>query len=314
MKTMLITGCCGFIGWEFWKQMRSEHPDIRLVGIDKMTYAANPAAKDDIVGRKEYLFTIDIAAPSMDSIFADFKPDYVVNFAAESHVDNSIKSAAPFVHTNVNGTHNLLWLSRRHKVGRFHQVSTDEVFGSNEGEPTTEKSPYNPRNPYAATKAAADHLVNSYHVTHGLAVSISYCGNNFGPYQHQEKMIPTIVRALREGEPVPMYGDGLYEREWIYVKDHARAIKLITLDPIAAFEGGKFNVGPGKGMTNAELVARIAAEMGVKGYTIQKVEDRPGHDRRYSIDSTKFNKWFEDWEPFPLEFAMEETVKGILNG
>jgi dTDP-glucose 4,6-dehydratase len=294
--------------------MRNEHPKIKLVGVDKMTYAASESAKSDILVKEGTLYVEDIAGPNMNHVFAKVKPDYVVNFAAESHVDNSIESSAAFVHTNVNGTHNLLHWGLKYGVRRFHQVSTDEVFGSNLGDPTKEDYPYTPRNPYAATKAAADHLVQAYSITHGLNSTISYCGNNFGPTQHQEKMVPTIVRALREGIPVPMYGDGLYEREWIFVRDHARAIKLIVLDPIASVLDGKFNVGPGKRMTNAELVARIATEMKIEEYTIRRVQDRPGHDRRYAIDSTKFNKWFEGWKPFPLEFAMEETVKGILNG
>ena len=269
-RCILVTGGCGFIGGNFVRHLfrRTGFPGS-VVNVDALTYAGNRAALRDVedeFGRDRYFFRHadinDIAA--LEALFREFGFELVVHFAAESHVDRSISAPRAFVHTNILGTFNLLELSRRRLAdGRpvhFHHVSTDEVFGSLGPEGYfTETTPYNPGNPYAAPKAAADHLVRSYGHTYGLPITVSNCSNNYGPWQLPEKFIPLMIRNAVEGKPLPVYGDGLHVRDWLHVEDHCRAVwEIVT----RAAAGDTFNVGGGNRMTNLEMVDILCGKIG----------------------------------------------------
>ena len=305
---LLVTGGAGFIGSNFIHYWLKNHQDDKVVNFDKLTYAGNLDNLRDIENNPNYQFIKgDIADPrAVSSAMKD--TDVVINFAAESHVDRSILDPTPFIMTNVVGTQVLLAAALDAKVKRFHHVSTDEVFGplSLESEVKfNEETPYNPRSPYAATKAASDHLVRAYFTTYNLPITISNCSNNFGPYHYPEKLISLAITNLLEGKKVPIYGDGLYVRDWLYVEDHCAAIDLIL-------EKGKLGetycIGINNEITNLDVVRKILKILKMDEEMIEYVKDRPGHDRRYAIDSTKIkNELF--WKPkYDFETALQATV------
>jgi len=294
---ILVTGGAGFIGSNFILYWLKKYPNDRIVNLDKLTYAGNLENLNSIEGNLNYKFIKgDICDPNtvqktMEGI------DTVVHFAAESHVDRSIVEPAPFVMTNILGTQILLDAAIKNKVKKFHHISTDEVYGSlslDSKEKFNENTNYNPRSPYAASKAASDHLVRSYFITYGLPITISNCSNNFGPYQYPEKLIPLTITNVLEGKKVPVYGDGLYVRDWLYVEDHVRGIELIL-------QKGKIGEtycigGLTSEINNLEVVKKILKTLGKSSDEIEFVKDRPGHDRKYSIDWGKI-KTELGWEP-----------------
>ncbi|HLC44617.1 MAG: dTDP-glucose 4,6-dehydratase [Candidatus Doudnabacteria bacterium RIFCSPHIGHO2_01_FULL_50_11] len=311
---LLVTGGSGFIGSNFIHYWMDVHPDDSLVNLDKLTYAGNPANLRDIEGSENYQFIHGDICDEKIAEQAMRGCDAVVHFAAESHVDRSILSPHDFVRTNVLGTHVLLETARKLKIGRFHHVSTDEVFGSlplGSREHWTENTAYNPRSPYAASKAGADHLVRAYHTTYGLAATISNCANNVGPYMFPEKLIPLAITNLLEGKKVPVYTPGNQVREWLYVTDHCRAIDLILQKGSL---GETYFVGPDNPeYTNLEIVKKILGTMKLPETQIEFVTDRPGHDQRYALDWTKI-KTELGWEPeVNLDSALKQTVDWYSN-
>jgi dTDP-glucose 4,6-dehydratase len=330
---LLVTGGCGFIGSNFIRQRLTESGSTlqRLVNLDLLTYAGNPANLADLAGDPRYHFVHgDIGDEALVArILADHRIDAIVNFAAESHVDRSIDSPEPFFQTNVVGTLRLLNATRRHwsslpgeaRAGfRFLHVSTDEVYGSLEpGEaPWDETQPYEPNSPYSAAKAASDHLVRAFHHTYGLPVVTTNCSNNYGPYHFPEKLIPLMILNALEGKPLPVYGDGQQIRDWLYVEDHASAIWL-------ALRGGRlgetYNVGGLNERPNLEIVRRICALLDARAprtdgrsyaEQITFVADRPGHDRRYAIDASKIQREL-GWTPaHTFETGIRATIQWYL--
>lgn len=303
---LLVTGGAGFIGSNFIHYWLGRYKRDEVINLDKMTYAANPKNLEGLPEDRHKLVVGDIADKELvDRIVKDV--DIVVNFAAESHVDNSIKNSEPFIYSNIVGVHVLLEAARRYEK-RFHQISTDEVYGSlplDSSERFTESSPYNPRNPYSATKAAADFLVMSYVNTYRLNATISNCSNNFGPRQHPEKLIPkTILNALNN-KAIPIYGNGMQVRDWIYVEDHCSAIDLILRK---GEMGGKYLVSAENEMHNIEVVKKILDILG-KPYTlIQHIEDRPGHDVRYALQPQKIKQL--GWKP---RYEFNEALKATID-
>lgn len=296
---IIVTGGAGFIGGNFIHYMLSEHPEDRIVCLDKLTYAGNPETLAPVIDHPNFSFSRgDIADRDyVFDLFSREKPDAVVNFAAESHVDRSIEDPGLFLRTNVIGTGILMDASLRCGVRRFHQVSTDEVYGDLPLDRPdlffTEQTPLHTSSPYSASKAAADLLALSYYRTYGLFVTISRCSNNYGPYHFPEKLIPLmIVNALRD-EPLPVYGKGENVRDWLYVVDHCRAIDLILRDGRA---GEVYNVGGHNERTNLCVVEEILRRLGKNSDLIRFVTDRPGHDRRYAIDPSKIKAEL-GWEP-----------------
>ncbi len=305
---LLVTGCAGFIGSAFCRYLLEKYPDDDIMGVDILTYAASPDALRELKKQDRFSFTkADICdGDAVGRVFADFSPDIVVNFAAESHVDRSIDSSDRFVRTNILGTQTLLDASLHYGVVRFHQVSTDEVYGDlpyDSKERFTESSVLSPSSPYSASKAAADLLALSYMKTHGLPVSVSRSCNNYGIYQHSEKLIPMTISHLIAGTPVTLYGDGRNMRDWLYVNDNCRAIDLI----IRAGECGIYNVGADNEWTNLDLVRKIMSHFGGPDGEIAFVADRKGHDRRYPIDSSKIKAL--GWQP---EADFEEKLKSTV--
>ncbi len=287
MSRILVTGGAGFIGSNFILYWLKHHPDDQIVNLDKLTYAGNLDNLKSVSSHPNYSFIKGDIANVEDVERAMEGVEIVVNFAAESHVDKSILDPAPFITTNVLGTEVLLDAALRHKVSRFHHISTDEVFGSlalDSDKKFNEDSKYDPHSPYAASKAASDHLVRAYYATYGLPITISNCSNNFGPYQYPEKLIPLAITNLLEGKKVPVYGDGLYVRDWLYVEDHCRGIEAIL-------EKGKvgqtYCIGAGNELPNIEVVRRILRILNFGEEMIDYVADRPAHDRRYAIDASK---------------------------
>jgi len=298
MKKILITGGAGFIGSNFTHHYMEKHPDDQVMVLDRLTYAGNLDNLKDLESNEKYWFIeADIADTKMiNDLFVREKFDTVVNFAAETHVDRSIETPSIFVMTNVVGTQTLLEACRNHGVSRYHQISTDEVYGdlgTDSKDFFTEKTPINPNCPYAASKAAADLLVLAYHETYKLPVTISRCSNNYGPYQFPEKLIPYFFRLISEDKPVPIYGDGKNVRDWIYVIDHCRAIDLVL-------EKGKigevYNIGGHNEKTNLEITKILLKFLGKKEDLINFVDDRLAHDRRYAIDAGKIEKEL-GWKP-----------------
>lgn len=310
MNTVMVTGGCGFIGSNFIRYLQKERPDWFIINIDKLTYAGNIGNLDGIDKSKYLMFKRDITDVSLSDIFETYRPKFVVNFAAESHVDRSIVNPDDFVQTNVVGTHNLLNLSRKYNVGRFLHVSTDEVYGSlGETGLFTEKTPYAPNSPYSASKASSDFFVRAYHHTYGMDVVTTNCSNNYGPYQYREKLIPLIITNLVDNLNIPIYGDGLNVRDWLHVEDHCNAILL-------ALENGKsgevYNIGGNNERTNLQIVHKILELMGKDSSYIQFVKDRQGHDRRYAIDASKIVREL-GWKPkYNFDSGIEQTVKWYI--
>ncbi|OGK14774.1 dTDP-glucose 4,6-dehydratase [Candidatus Roizmanbacteria bacterium RIFCSPLOWO2_02_FULL_37_19] len=308
---LLVTGGAGFIGSNFIHYWFREYPEDSITNLDKLTYAGNLENLKDLENNPNYTFIKGDICDNEIVNKAMHDVDVVVHFAAESHVDRSIQDSSPFIHTNVVGTHILLESALQHKkIKRFHHISTDEVFGSLElgtHEKFDENTPYNPRSPYSASKAAADHLVRAYHITYGLPVSLSNCSNNYGPYCFPEKLFSLAITNLLEEKKVPIYGDGLNVRDWLYVEDHARAIDLIL-------KKGKvgetyFIGGLNEDVSNIEVIRMILRIMGKSEDSIEFVKDRLGHDRKYAIDWSKIKNEL-GWEPkMTLENGLSLTVK-----
>jgi len=300
--TILVTGGAGFIGSNFLHHLLTV-TDEEIICIDKLTYAAD---RDNIPDTVK-LYITDIADEhNCEYIFKKYKPSTIFHFAAESHVDNSIQNCTPFIHTNINGTVNLLNLSLKYEVQKFIHISTDEVYGSIDDGYFTEKSNYNPRNPYSASKAASDHFVMAYHNTYGLPVVITNCSNNYGPRQYREKMIPKTISNLLSGKKVPIYGDGKQVRDWLYVQDHCEALIEVWLKGRV---GQKYNIGGECEFRNIDIVRMILDRMNLKEDMIEYVNDRPGHDRRYSTDIAKIRHELK-WSPqFTLEEGLDKTIE-----
>ncbi len=304
---LLVTGGAGFIGSNFVRYVLENHAECGIVNLDKLTYAGNLENLSGLENDPRHRFVHgDICDPVTVGDILENGVDAVVNFAAESHVDRSILEAAEFVRTNIQGTQVLLDASRRHKVGRFLQVSTDEVYGSLGSTGCfTEKTSLAPNSPYAASKASADLLVRSYHHTHGLPAVVSRCSNNYGPYQFPEKLIPLLITNALAGLPLPIYGDGLYIRDWIHVRDHCAALDTVLQK---GRDGEIYNVGSRQEMPNIEIARLILATLNKSEDLITHVKDRPGHDRRYAIDPSRIESEL-GWRPrIPFALGMRETI------
>ena len=290
--TIIVTGGAGFIGSNFIFHMLSAHPGWRIVCLDKLTYAGNLSTLAPVMDKLDFRFVrADICdRAAVDRLFAEEKPDIVVNFAAESHVDRSIEDPGIFLQTNILGTQVLMDACRKHGVKRFHQVSTDEVYGDLPLDRPdllfTEETPIHTSSPYSASKASADLLVMAYHRTYGLPATISRCSNNYGPYQFPEKLIPLMIANALNDKPLPVYGEGLNVRDWLYVEDHCRAIDLILR---SGKVGEIYNIGGHNEMRNIDIVRLICRELGKPESLITHVTDRKGHDMRYAIDPTKIH-------------------------
>ena len=312
MKKMLITGGAGFIGSNFIHYILSKYNDYQVINLDKLTYAANLDNLKDIEDNKNYRFIHgDIADQEfIFKLFENEKFDIVINFAAESHVDNSILNPQIFTITNILGTQVLLDACRKYNIKRFHQVSTDEVYGElpldDKNILFTEKTPLNPSSPYSASKASADMLVKSYYRTYSLPITISRCSNNYGPYQHLEKLIPLMISKAINNDNLPVYGNGLNVRDWLHVYDHCTAIDLIIHEGKI---GEIYNIGGNNEKSNIDVVKIILKELGKSETLIKYVNDRPGHDLRYAIDSTKI-KTTLNWKPvYSFEKGILDTIK-----
>ncbi|MTI80120.1 MAG: dTDP-glucose 4,6-dehydratase [Firmicutes bacterium] len=310
-KTVLVTGGAGFIGSNFIRYMVKKYPHYNFINLDALTYAGNLQSLNDIEGKANYQFIKgSITDKEVVNIILQPGVDYIVNFAAESHVDRSIEGPEIFFQTNVLGTLVLLEAIRKYRVEKFVQVSTDEVYGSLG--PTgyfTESSPLAPNSPYAASKASADLMVNAYYKTFGLVVNITRCSNNYGPYQFPEKLIPLFVINTFNNNSLPLYGDGLNIRDWLHVKDHCRAIDLVLH---RGSTGEVYNIGGNSEKTNSEITKFILKTLGKSESLISYVKDRPGHDRRYAIDSTKI-KTELGWHPeYSFEQGLTETIRWYL--
>ncbi len=314
---ILITGGAGFIGSRFIHYMLAKYPEYRIVCLDKLTYAGNLATLQSVIKNPRLRFVkADICdADAVTRLFDEEHPDIVVNFAAESHVDRSISAPDVFLHTNIAGTGVLLDACRQHGNVRFHQISTDEVYGDLPpgDNPVsaffTEQSSLSPSSPYSASKAAADLLVLAYRRTYGLPVTVSRSCNNYGPWQCPEKLIPLMITNCLQDKPMPVYGDGCQVRDWLYVRDHCRAIDLILHKGRA---GEIYNVGAHNEMRNIDIVKTICRELGKPESLIIHVPDRKGHDRRYAVDFTKIGRKL-GWRP-ETEFreGLEKTVQWYL--
>lgn len=314
--TILIAGGAGFIGSNFIYYILQKYPDYRVICLDKLTYAGNLSTLKNALAKENFRFVqADICdKTAVDKIFAEERPNFVINFAAESHVDRSIRTPDVFLKTNVLGVGVLMDACLKYGVLRFHQISTDEVYGDlpldNPDLRFTENSPLNPSSPYSASKAAADLLVLSYIKTYGLNVSISRSSNNYGPYQFPEKLIPLMIINAINDKPLPVYGDGKNVRDWIYVTDHCEAIDLIVHSDKS---GEIYNIGANNEMSNINLVKLICKELNKPQSLINYVEDRKGHDRRYAVYSSKLKKEL-GWEA-KTDFlsGFKDTVDWYVN-
>lgn len=315
-KTIIVTGGAGFIGSNFVFYMLKKYPTYRIVCLDALTYAGNLSTLKKAMENSQFRFVkADITdKKAVEELFEEEKPEIVINFAAESHVDRSIKNPQLFLNTNIMGTQTLMEASLKYDVSRYHQVSTDEVYGDLPLDRPdlffTEKTNLNTSSPYSASKASADLLVLAYHRTFGLPISISRCSNNYGPYHFPEKLIPLmIINALHDKE-LPVYGDGKNVRDWLYVEDHCKAIDMIIH---ADCNGEVYNVGGHNEMANIDIVKLILKELGKPESLIKFVEDRKGHDRRYAIDPTKITTQL-GWEPeTKFENGIVKTIKWYLD-
>lgn len=304
---VLVTGGAGFIGSNFIRYILTAIADIKIINFDKLTYAGNPESLADVASDARYsLVRGDISdASSVEGVFQS-GIDAVVNFAAETHVDRSIEDASPFLRTNILGTQCLLEAARRARLPRFIHISTDEVYGSAPaGESFTEETHLDPRSPYAASKASADHFVSAYANTYGISAVVLRCTNNYGPFQFPEKLIPLMIANAREDKQLPIYGDGMQERDWLFVEDYCRAIAL-ALEHAKA--GSIYNVSAGSPQPNLKIVRTILTHLGKPDSLIKYVKDRPGHDRRYALDSSKIQREL-GWKPqVSLEDGMRRTI------
>ena len=326
MKNLLITGGAGFIGSHVVKLFVRNYPHYRIINLDKLTYAGNPANVKEMEAMANYRFVkADICDfERLRNIFSTYQIDGVIHLAAESHVDRSITDPFSFAKTNVMGTLNLLQAAKEQWKGsegnnRFYHVSTDEVYGALAFDDClfTEKTPYDPHSPYSASKASSDHFVRAYHDTYGLPVVISNCSNNYGPYQFPEKLIPLFINNIRHNKPLPVYGKGENVRDWLYVEDHARAIDLIFHE---GTDGETYNIGGFNEWKNLDIIhllikttdRLLGREEGASEELITYVTDRAGHDLRYAIDATKL-KHELGWEPsLQFEEGIEKTVLWYL--
>ena len=327
MKTLLVTGGAGFIGSHFVRHALARYRDILLVNLDALTYAANPENLADAAGDPRYVFVKgDIRDRDLvESLFDRYDFDTVAHFAAETHVDRSIREPELFLSVNVMGTQTLLDAAKRHwKRGpddpysrdyrpgvRFLQVSTDEVYGvpGRTGR-FAETAPLSPSSPYSASKAGADLMVRAYHETYGLPVNITRCSNNYGPGQFPEKLIPLMIRSALEDKPLPVYGDGLQVRDWLHVADHCAALCAVLEKGVP---GEVYNIGGNNEKTNIEVVKLILTELGKPESLIAHVQDRPGHDRRYAVDNGKITSML-GWKPaYAFEKGIRETIRWYLD-
>lgn len=313
---ILVTGGAGFIGSNFVFHMLKEHPTYRIVCLDALTYAGNLSTLEPVMDNPNFRFVKgDITDREfVDNLFEEEKFDYVVNFAAESHVDRSIEDPGVFLKTNILGTQVLLDASRKYGVKRFHQVSTDEVYGDLPLDRKdlffTEETPIHTSSPYSASKASADLLVQAYNRTFKLPITISRCSNNYGPYHFPEKLIPLIISRALNDESLPVYGKGENIRDWLYVEDHCTAIDLILHK---GKEGEVYNIGGHNEKTNLEVVKTILKELGKPESLITYVKDRAGHDMRYAIDPSKTRREL-GWEPTTLfDEGIKKTIKWYLD-
>lgn len=306
-KSYLITGGAGFIGLNFVKLLLQD-TDVRLTVFDKLTYASHPEEMDELLKLSHFRFIQgDITLQhELDQAF-DEVYDAIIHFAAESHVDRSIESAEPFIQTNVLGTYRMLETVLKGKAKKLIHISTDEVYGDLEPDDPafTEQTPLSPNNPYSASKASSDLLVKSYIHTHQLPAMITRCSNNYGPYQHEEKLIPTIIRKAVNGENIPIYGDGQQIRDWLYVEDHARAVKQVLENGTA---GQVYNIGGGNEKTNLDLTKTILSQLGISHDQIAFIQDRKGHDRRYAIDASKLKGELGWTQETSFEEGIEKTI------
>jgi len=315
-ETVLICGGAGFIGSNFIRFLLAKYPKIYIINFDALTYSGNLANLKDIESDKRYKFVRgDIAdEKKIRSVFKKFKPSYVINFAAETHVDRSIHvGALEFIQTNVTGVFNLLETVRHSSIKKYVQVSTDEVYGSlklNSKTKFREYTPFAPNVPYAATKAGGDMLCRSYYKTWGLPVVVTHCSNNYGPYQYPEKLIPFLVLRMLEGKKLPLYGDGKHVRDWVHVLDHCSALELCLL---RAAPGSVYNIGADNELNNLEIAAQVLACFNKDMSWVEFVGDRPGHDRRYAINSSLIRKEL-GWKPKKdFKRSFQETVKWYID-
>ncbi len=313
--TIIVTGGAGFIGSNFVFHMMQAHPDYRIVCLDKLTYAGNLSTLEPVLQQDNFRFVkADICdRQAVDKLFQEEKPDIVVNFAAESHVDRSIENPGIFLETNIMGTAVLMDACRKYGIQRYHQVSTDEVYGDLPLDRPdlffTEETPLHTSSPYSSSKASADLLVMAYYRTYGLPVTISRCSNNYGPYHFPEKLIPLMIANALADKPLPVYGNGENVRDWLYVEDHCRAIDLIIH---AGKVGEVYNVGGHNEKRNIDIVRIICQELGKPESLIVHVEDRKGHDRRYAIDPAKIHREL-GWLPeTKFEDGIKKTIKWYL--
>ncbi len=309
--TVLVTGGAGFIGANFIFYMLNRRPEDRVVCLDKLTYAGNLDTLSPVMDHPRFRFVrgdiCDRAA--VNALFEEERPDFVVNFAAESHVDRSIEDPEVFLRTNILGTASLMDACRTYGISRFHQVSTDEVYGDLPLDRPdllfTEETPLHTSSPYSSSKAAADLLALSYHRTYGLPVTVSRCSNNYGPYQFPEKLIPLMISSALRDQPLPVYGQGRNVRDWLYVEDHCKAIDLILRQ---GRTGEVYNVGGHNEMRNIDIVRLICRELGKPESLITYVEDRKGHDLRYAVDPEKIRREL-GWAP---ETAFQDGIKQTI--
>jgi dTDP-glucose 4,6-dehydratase len=308
---ILVTGGAGFIGGNFLHYI-----DDEVVCVDVLSYASNFEFIKPLIDSGKVKFEYgDIASLSLiDYVLGKYNPKYVVNFAAETHVDNSINDYTPFIHTNIVGTINLLkCVSRKNQIEKFIHVSTDEVYGSLELDSTEsfkETTQYSPNNPYSASKASSDHFVRAFNKTYDVPTIITNCSNNYGPNQNKEKFIPTIINKVLKNESIPVYGDGQNVRDWLFVNDHCYGIDLVLKNGVI---GEKYNIGGGTEVHNIDMVKKILYMMNKPESLIEFVKDRPGHDRRYSIDCSKITNELGYSPQHNLEDGLKHTIEWYLN-